>query len=171
MALGGGVLLVISFFAFRTWTKSFSPEAEASISEKDFKAHVFYCRPSRKGRVIFGGLVPYGKVWRTGANEATVIRLEQDTYIAGSLLEKGSYSLWTIPDPKEWTVIFNRETGQWGTQYDPEEDVLKVKIAPQYQADTVEMFTISLKPNKGEYFLVLEWENTRVAVPMKKAAN
>ncbi|MCS7019337.1 MAG: DUF2911 domain-containing protein [Cytophagales bacterium] len=167
--LGGFVLLLVAFFGLRTWTKSFSPEALEKIEKAGFTAEITYCRPSKKGRVIFGGLVPYGKVWRTGANEATVIQLGQDTNIAGSVLPKGNYSLWTIPQQDEWTIIFNKETGQWGTNYNPEEDILKVKVTPRYTADTVEMFTISFHSKGNDVEMVLAWDNVQVAVPMKKA--
>jgi hypothetical protein len=163
------VLLLIAFFALRTWTKSYSPEAQEKIVKNGFSAEVTYCRPSKKGRVIFGEVVPYGKVWRTGANEATVIQLGQDTDIAGSILPKGNYSLWTIPDRQEWTIIFNRETGQWGTNYNAEEDVLKVKVPASRSDEPVEMFTISFKSSGNEVQMLLSWENTIVAVPMKKA--
>lgn len=171
LKIAGGVvlLLLIAFFALRTWTKSFSPEAKEKIVKNGFTAEVTYCRPSKKGRVIFGGLVPYGKVWRTGANEATVIELGQKTDIAGSVIEKGNYSLWTIPQPDEWTVIFNKETGQWGTHYNPQEDILKVKVPAARTEDTLEMFTISFHSKGDDVQMVLAWDNVRVAVPMKKA--
>jgi hypothetical protein len=169
MIAGLVLLLLMTFFGLRTWTKSYSPEAKEKIVRKGFMAEVTYCRPSKKGRIIFGELVPYGKVWRTGANEATVIQLGQDTEVAGSVLPKGNYSLWTIPDPREWTIIFNKETGQWGTHYNAEEDILKVKVPAARIEVPVEMFTISFQPSDNDIQMILAWEHTRVAVPMRKA--
>ncbi|WP_448518357.1 DUF2911 domain-containing protein [Rhodoflexus sp.] len=163
------VILLMAFFGLRTWTKSHSPEKQAKITKNGFTAEVNYCSPAKKGRNIFGHLVPYDKVWRTGANEATIISLAQDTEIAGSVLPKGSYSLWTIPNPSEWIVIFNRETGQWGTNYNSKEDVLKIKVAAVRSAEPVENFTISFLSSGRDIQMVLAWDSTTVAVPMQKA--
>ena len=90
-------VLLVAYFAVRSFTKSNSPEAVAQIDQNGLKIKVDYCQPYKKGRKIFGGLVPYGQVWRTGANEATVIDFDQDVTVAGQPLKEGSYSLWTIP--------------------------------------------------------------------------
>src|SRR5690606_37609349 len=101
---------------------------------------VDYCQPAVKGRVIFGELVPYGQVWRTGANEATVIEINRDVKVAGSDLKAGKYSLWTIPTPEKWTIIFNSETGQWGTMYAEDTDVLKVEVRSSMKDTSTERF-------------------------------
>ena len=94
-----GVILVI--FGLRLYTKSFSPEAFASYQQNGIDVSVSYCQPSKKGRVIFGDVLPYGKIWRTGANEATSIRINRDAEINDSVLSKGKYSIFTIPEKRE----------------------------------------------------------------------
>src|SRR5438093_9057197 len=93
---------------------------------------ITYSRPGVKGRPIWGALVPYDKVWRTGANEATTISFSDDVTINGQALPKGTYSLHTIPGKDEWTVVFNNTANQWGSfNYDPTKDALRVKAKPQ----------------------------------------
>jgi len=93
---------------------------------------ITYSRPGVKGRTLWGGLVPYDKVWRTGANEATMISFSDDVTINGQKLAKGTYSLHTIPEPDEWTIIFNSVADQWGSySYDQTKDALRVKSKPQ----------------------------------------
>src|ERR1051326_7049375 len=96
---------------------------------------ITYSRPGVKGRRIFGGLVPFGKVWRTGANEATTIAISDDVSINGKPLAKGTYSLHTIPTEGEWTLIFNKTADQWGSySYDEKQDVLRVNVKPRAPA-------------------------------------
>jgi len=108
------LVLAVAFLLFMRQTKSHSPAATAVYNQDGLEIQVDYCRPYKKGRVIFGGLEPYGKVWRTGANEATVISFNKDLLIVGKPVKAGKYSLFTIPGEKTWTVILNKETGQWG---------------------------------------------------------
>src|SRR5258708_37040933 len=117
---GAVLLLIVGVLAYYRffYAKSFSPETEVNFEADGLKIHVNYSRPYKKGRLIFGiqndnALVPYGKVWRTGANEATVFETNQDLQIKGHLLKAGSYSFWALPGPQNWTVIFNSEYGQW----------------------------------------------------------
>ena len=107
-------MLVILFFIFRSYTKSFSPEESAVFDDGNLKLEVIYNRPWKKDREIFGGLVPYDMVWRTGANEATSFSTNKEIQIKGKTLKAGKYSIWTIPGPDSWTIIFNSQTGQWG---------------------------------------------------------
>ena len=95
-------------------TKSFSPEEVVTYVDGDLKISLLYNRPYKKGREIFGDLVPFGKTWRTGANEATIFETNKALTIKGKNLAPGKYSLWTVPDSTTWLVIFNLETGQWG---------------------------------------------------------
>jgi hypothetical protein len=126
---------------------------------------VTYGRPYKKDRVIFGELVKYGEVWRTGADEATVITFKKDGTFGGQPIKAGSYALFTIPGEKEWTMILNGVTKTWGA-YDYEKnkdkDVLKVTVPATATAGTVEQFTITL-PAKA---VVLAWDKTEVSVPV-----
>ena len=163
-----GAVLLIAFFALRSFTKSASPEAVAEITQNGLKINGEYSRPSKKGRVIFGGLVPYGQVWRTGANEATVIHLNQDVSVAGQPLKAGDYSLWTIPSQQGWIAIFNGETGQWGTQYDKEKDVLRVPVGARPHSPLAEQFLIRFVPQSNGADMLLTWDETEAVVPIRR---
>ena len=114
--LAVGILIVVIFVAlviFVFQTKSYSPESDSNFRDGTLKITVFYNRPYKKGRVIFGGLVPYGKTWRTGANEATMFETNQDLVIGDKKLAAGKYSLWTVPNENSWTVVFNSNIPSW----------------------------------------------------------
>jgi hypothetical protein len=152
-------------------TKAFSPEEEAVFQQEDLTVRVFYNRPYKKGRKIFGGLVPYGEVWRTGANEATTFETNKDLNFNGNVLRKGKYSLWTIPEEESWTVIFNSQYGQWGVNWngeanrDPEQDVLSITVPSLQHERELEQFTISFEKVGEDAEMVLLWDKTVVAVP------
>lgn len=165
------ILLVgVGYLRLRN-TKSLSPEDLVVFHQDDLSITVFYNRPSKKKREIFGKLVPYGKVWRTGANEATTFETSKDLKIDGSTLRAGKYSLWTIPGEETWTVIFNSEHGQWGVNSDgqanrnPEKDVLKIEALSVKQERVFEQFTIAFERTGEEAEMVLIWDTTLVAVP------
>lgn len=124
-----------------------------------------YGMPNVKGRTIWGGLIPYGKVWRTGADEASTVEFKGDVNIEGSALAAGKYAIFTIPSESEWTVIFNRAAEQWGAfNYDAGEDALRVNVEPGAAEQTESMaFTID-----GSN-IVLRWEE--IAVPISVSAN
>jgi len=128
-----------------------------------------YSRPSMKGRTIFGGLEPYGKVWRTGANSATKITLSTPVKFGGVDVAAGSYALFTIPDKSEWTVILNKVTGQWGAYaYDEKNDVVRVKATPFVLPIPVETFMITFNHLKeSSALLELVWEKTLVPVKIE----
>ena len=112
------------------------------------KILIEYGRPKVKGRAIWGKLVPYGKIWRTGADEATVISFDKDVLIQGQKLPAGSYSLFTIPGKTEWSVIFDKVAKQWGAyKYDKEKDALSVKVKPHPNKVLVEELTFKTKRN------------------------
>ena len=152
-------------------TKQFSPEEEVVFNEKDLTVKVFYNRPSKKGREIFGQLVPYDKVWRTGANEATTFETNKDLKIENQTLKKGKYTLWTVPGKESWQIIFNSEFGQWGVNSsgeanrDPKNDALTVDIRPVWKDSEIEQFTISFERVGEDAEMVLLWDKTIVAVP------
>lgn len=152
-------------------TKSFSPEEEVVFNQGELSVKVMYNRPYKKGREIFGGLVPYDKVWRTGANEATTFDTNQDLSIEGKTLKKGKYTLWTVPGVETWKVIFNSQHGQWGVNSngeanrDPANDVLTVDIRSVQQEREFEQFTIAFEKVGEEAEMVLLWDKTLLAVP------
>jgi len=168
------LLIVLGFvakFFVKQHDKSFSPEEEVTYTSGDLNIRVFYNRPYKKGREIFGGLVPYDKVWRTGANEATTFQTNKDLQIEGNTLRKGKYSLWSIPGENTWKVVFNSEYGQWGigsdgeANRDPKNDVLTVDVHSLQQDRVFEQFTISFEKVGEDAEMVLMWDKTLVAVP------
>ncbi|MDM1047157.1 DUF2911 domain-containing protein [Sphingobacterium hotanense] len=126
---------------------------------------VVYQRPNMKGRTIFGDLVPYDQIWRTGANNATNITFQSDVKIEGQNLEAGTYALFTIPGKEEWTIIFNKNAKQWGAYtYDKADDVLRVKIKPRALTNPIETFTIAFEEvNDQNLKACLLWEKTKVS--------
>lgn len=164
-------LLLTAFAASSAFAQDHNMEHKgppASPKGETHTAHVKvdYSRPYKKGREIFGGLVPYDKVWRTGANEATTITFDKDGEFGGKHIKKGTYTLFTIPGEREWTVILNGQLKQWGSfEYDKykDKDVLHITAPVTNIENPVEEFTISAKPNA----LIMEWDKTSVRVPMK----
>lgn len=178
IVLGGVVAVIaIGFISLRIYTKSFSPEGLASYEKKDLKIGVTYGRPYKKGRVIFGELVPYGQVWRTGANEATVFTTNKDLLIGSQLLKSGTYSLFTIPNPDNWQIIFNSTVPSWGVDFsaqaarDEETDALLVEVPSIKTNNMFEQFTIDFEEMKNELDMVMMWDETLVVVPMQPAQN
>jgi Protein of unknown function (DUF2911) len=145
-----------------------------TVAQKEVK--VCYGRPSSRGRVMLGGTdIPYGKIWRTGANEPTIIFAPVPLKVAGLSVAPGVYSLYTVPRPGEWEVIVNRSTSQWGREnnYTAEvkaQEVGRAKVKTETVSSPVETFTIRAEPsdNKGAA-LVLEWEKTRIRIPVQAA--
>lgn len=145
--------------------KPVSPPMKAEGKSGGVGIAVNYSAPSAKGREIMGGLVPFDKIWRTGANKATTIEFDVDAKVEGKEIPKGVYSLFTIPGEKEWTIIFNSVSDQWGAyDYAEDKDVLRVTVKPKKTGKMVETFTISVL---GEG-VRLEWENTMVTFSVKK---
>jgi hypothetical protein len=145
-----------------------SPPGTATVTLNGKKVTVDYSRPYMKGRKIMGALVPYDKVWRTGANEATTLTTEADLDSNGTSVPAGKYTLWTLPSEGTWKLIINKQTGQWGTDYDQSQDLARVDMQKSQTQQPVEQFTISFnKKGNDSADLVLEWETTRVSVPVK----
>jgi hypothetical protein len=166
-----GVLWTVVSTIRHKQTKSFSPEDTASFTDGELKVSVWYNRPYKKGREIFGALVPYKQVWRTGANEATVFETNRTLTFRDQKLLAGTYSLWTIPDSTSWQVIFNAQHGQWGinskgeANRDPSSDVLTVIVPAIVQDREFEQFTIQFDKTGEEAEMILLWDKTVVAVP------
>lgn len=173
LLIGAAVLAVIGYLGFgymKSQTKKASPEEKVTFVHDGVSITVDYSRPSKKGRVIFGELVPYGKVWRTGANEATTLTIDKPITVGGTSLAAGKYTLWTIPQMTSWTVIFNSKMYPWGVNYDgeaqrdPTADVAKVEAPVESLTDPVEQFTIAVEGTPAA--LTLKWDQTQVSVPL-----
>src|SRR5256885_3641097 len=168
----GILMLVFMITAFsgaqQDKSKRPSPPGNAEVTLKNKKITIDYSRPSMKGRKVVGGLVPYGKVWRTGANEATTLTTETDLNIGGTNVPAGKYTLYTLPSEGTWKLIINKQTGQWGTVYDESQDLARIDMQKGQIKEAVEQFTISFdKKSADTADLVLTWENTRISVPIK----
>lgn len=163
---------MVSYIIYKNNTKSFSPEDTVEYSSGGLYLEVFYNRPYKKERQIFGGLVPYGEVWRTGANEATTFYTSKDILVDGSLLPAGKYSLWTIPMENSWKVIFNSEMYPWGITADevpsrvPEYDVLVVETPVAHLKNPIEQFTIFFDEKQNFLLLNLAWDKTLIRLPI-----
>jgi hypothetical protein len=145
-----------------------SPPGTAEVTLKNKEITIDYSRPSLKGRKVGQELAPYGKVWRTGANEATALNTAIDLNIGGAKVPAGKYTLYTLPSEGTWKLIINKQTGQWGTQYDESQDLARVDMKKTALPQSVEQFTISFdKKDENTANLNLDWENTRVSVEIK----
>ena len=142
-----------------------SPHEKTDATIGGAKISIEYGRPYVKGRKIFGELVPFGKVWRTGADEATTIVIDRAIMFGKVHMTPGTYTLYTIPGEAEWTLIINKQTGQWGTQYDEAQDLGRVTAKPEKLAAPVEQHTIKLAPSANGGTLTIEWADTRVSFP------
>ncbi|MBK9103119.1 MAG: DUF2911 domain-containing protein [Saprospiraceae bacterium] len=156
-------LLLISFSAKGQVDKSTRPSPPVQISDSllDARVTISYSAPSVKGRTIWGDLVPYGKVWRTGANEATTFETDKDIILQGQKLPAGKYALFTIPGKEEWTWIFNTVWDQWGAfKYDATKDVLRITSTPQASPVFNEQLRFEIT---GDH-IQLHWENLSVGI-------
>ncbi len=146
-----------------------SPRDSVSLTLDTNTISVNYGRPSMRGRVIMGGLVPWDKVWRTGANEATHLKTNFDMMLDGVPVPRGTYTLWTLPSPTGWKMIINKQTGQWGTKYDERLDLARFDATVEHLSAPVDTFTIRLEPaGKTSGILRLLWETTGVSTTFEK---
>jgi hypothetical protein len=142
-----------------------SPPSKTSITLSGQKITVNYSAPSMRKRVIFGGIVPYHQVWRAGANDATIIHTSADLEFKGLVVPKGDYSLFVWPDPQQWQLIINKETGQSGLEYHQERDLGRVPMDLSRPPKRIETYKITLAKTTGmEGQLKLAWENTVATV-------
>jgi hypothetical protein len=144
-----------------------SPPAETSVTVAGKTIRIKYSAPSMRGRKIFGGLEPYGRVWRAGANEATALHTDANLDIGGLTVPKGDYTLFVYLDPKQWQLVVSKATGEWGLDYDQSRDLGRVKMEmgkPPKPVETYKMTLASMGPGKAN--LRLEWENTVAEVPI-----
>ncbi|GAA4384209.1 DUF2911 domain-containing protein [Hymenobacter koreensis] len=141
-----------------------SPPATATGKAGKANVTVKYSSPAVKGRKIWGGLEPYGKVWRAGANEATTVTFDQPVTVEGKALPAGTYSFFVIPTEQDWTVIFNKTANQWGAyKYDEKQDALRATVKPRKAATMNERLTYTVA-SPG---LILRWENVELPVAIK----
>ena len=148
---------------------SSQPPKSPRVKAEGKDVEVSYGQPSKRGRTIFGELEPYGKVWRTGANEATEITFKKNVVFGGQPVKAGTYTLYTIPNQNEWTVILNPELKQWGAYgYDKikAKDLPHVKVPAQKVDSPIEKLTLRFDDQNS---LIIEWDQTRVAVPIQSA--
>lgn len=146
-----------------------SPTSIVAARYKDTYLKITYSQPHKRGRLIFGSLVPFGEVWRTGANEATEMTLTRDILINNSTLKAGTYSLFTIPDKESWIIIINSELGLWGSyNYNAKLDVMRFTIPTKtLQGAVYEPFTIVIEQKNNVADIVLLWDSIRIQIPIQ----
>ena len=166
--IGFGIILIIGIGSFQIMkhsTKKHSPEETISFKENGYDITVTYSRPYKKDREIFGALVPYNEVWRTGANEPTSFKTKTNLTIQGQTLPAGEYTLWTIPNAEEWQIIFNSGHPFWGVGFgekasrEPEFDIVNASVKTQNNPEALEQFTIDLIGSPPH--LVLAWDDVQ----------
>lgn len=159
-----------SAFAQETAKPRVSPLAIAAVRYKEAYVKIVYSQPQKKGREIFGNLVPFGQVWRTGANETTEITLTKDMSINNQPIKAGTYALFTIPGKEKWKVILNSDLGMWGSyNYNSKMDILTFEVASQLIPDgkEFESFTILINHKTDTADVVLLWDKTQVSFPIQ----
>lgn len=165
-------LLAISVSAYSQFTiPAASPRQKVEQQFSMSKITVDYGRPGVKGRKIFGELVPFGKVWRAGANSSTKLTFEQSVTFGGKTVPAGTYGLFVIPTEKEWKIILNKDAQQWGAyEYDEKLNVIDIVVPVQKLSEKQEWFAIELNPlDDSSLDLVMKWDLTKVTVPLKTA--
>jgi len=173
LAVGVSLVLMVATLAMaqppqQDKSKRPSPHDSTEVTLKGKKITIEYGRPYLKGRKVGQELAPYGKVWRTGADEATALTTETDLTIGGVKVPAGKYTLYSLPSEGTWKLIINKQTGQWGTKYDESQDLARIDMKKSPLPQSVEQFTISFnKTNETAADLNLDWENTRVSVTVK----
>ena len=145
-----------------------SPPDSVMASVAGAALAVRYSRPSTRGRAIFGNVVPWNQVWRTGANQATIFETSADLVIAGTPVPAGKYSLWTLPSPAGWKLIVNKNTGQWGTDYNAQYDLARLDMKVERLLQPVEQFTIALYGSGKDGMLALSWERTMASIAFRR---
>ncbi|GHA41361.1 hypothetical protein GCM10007103_23490 [Salinimicrobium marinum] len=136
--------------------------------EEEAVARVLYSRPQRRDREVFGKLVPFGEVWRTGANEATELTLYKDMMVGNETIKAGTYTLYTIPEENEWTVILNKSTNVWGAyDYHVEQDMARIKVPVRRAQTSIESLSMAFEPSEEGAKLLIGWDDRYVEVPFK----
>lgn len=173
LAIIAACLLIYSAFVENIFSNRLSPKEHVTYELNDAELEVIYNRPSKREREIFGALVPFDKVWRTGANEATTFETNTDILVDGMFLPKGIYTIWTVPRSTNWTVMFNTKQYDWGVDeemkplWDPNNDILELDTPIITLEEYVEKFTISFEKSNNDLLLTMAWDKTKIAVPLK----
>ena len=144
-----------------------SPPVDTTVAVDGGALTIKYASPSVKGRKIFGGLVPYGQPWRAGANNATAFHTDVDLSIGTVMVPKGDYTLYVLPTEKEWSLIINKQTGQWGTEYSEAKDLGRVKMTLSSSPALIESYKMTLSGSGKSAKLQLEWEHSIATVAIK----
>jgi hypothetical protein len=161
-----GFILAFAFVAATgVLAQRASPHETVNATIDGAKISVTYGRPYMKGRKIAGGLVPYGQVWRTGADEATTLVTDKALMFGSTHVQPGTYTLYTLPGEKGWQLIVNKQTGQWGTEYNQAQDLARIPMKVTKTAAPVEQFTIAIDDTPAGGELKLTWENSEVTAP------
>ena len=172
LALLTSLILTFATFAAAQMDKSKrpSPPASAECKLPDGKTvKTDYSSPRMKGRKIYGGLVPFGQVWRAGANEATTLVTDTDLTVGGKDVPAGSYTIFAVPNPDSWTLIINKKTGEWGIPYKPEYEALELARVPMKVSSLpspLEDFAISYEASGDTCTLQMDWDTTRASVEL-----
>jgi Protein of unknown function (DUF2911) len=158
--------LIAAFATYSFAQTKPSPAAETHVTIDGKSISIKYSSPAVRGRKIFGGLVPYGKVWRAGANEATALHTDADLDLAGKLkVPKGDYTLYILPEESSWTLIVNKQTGQWGTEYDQAQDLGRVPLNLSKAPSVIERYVITLSAKGGKNGQVqFAWDMTEATL-------
>lgn len=170
VALG---LFAYSYFVENIFAPRASPKDTVRFELNDLELEVFYNRPSKKGREIFGALVPFNEVWRTGANEATTFTTNKTLMVDGMELPMGTYTLWTVPKDSVWQVMFNTKQYPWGVDEqmkpmrDPQFDIMEFEVPVKTLEDVVEQFTIAFDNTTDRLKLTMAWDLTKIEVPLE----
>lgn len=169
-----GIIFGLVTFAVRAQDNEFhmpAPSPTVTVNQQFSTSFIKlnYSRPGVKDRKIFGDLIPYGDIWRTGANSATEVTFGEDVELDGHKIEKGDYALYTKPGEKEWEIIFNQGTSNWGSEgFDKEDNVLKFSVPVTYREENQESLRISIENlRKDSADLVISWEKSKVVIPIK----
>lgn len=144
-----------------------SPKAETSATLNGKTVSIQYSSPQMRNRKIFGELVPFGQVWRAGADNATSLHTDADLMIGPLVVPKGDYTIYVLPNQTEWSLIINKQTGQWGTEYHEEQDLGRVQMLLKDASNPIEGFKITLSGAGKKGMLQLEWANTIATVPVE----
>lgn len=162
-------LLTSGVYAQDLKLPALSPTSKLTQEFSTSNIEISYSRPSMRGRKIFGELVAFGNVWRTGANSATKIKFGEDVSVGGQAVKAGEYALYTIPGATEWEIILNKGVGNWGNAgYDKADDVARFKIAPKALDKNVQTFTINIGHiTYSTCNIELMWEKTKITIPVK----
>jgi Protein of unknown function (DUF2911) len=167
LVAAAAIIAAVTLMSIRTLAQPpGSPHETVKAAVAGADISIEYGRPYMRGRKIMGGLVPYGRVWRTGADAATTLTTSKALVIGGTTVPAGKITLYTLPGEDQWKLILNKQTGQWGTEYDQSKDLARVDLTKKALTAPVEQLTIAIEPGAGNGgTLKISWETTELSVP------